>query len=611
MHQGLIRILAVAAGLNIGLGGVCAAQSGSLSLSLNANAAPGFVSLNVVLTAASAAPPAAIQWTLNYAAADVAGIAAVAGPAAIAADKTLTCASPRCVLWGINTRTIQSGVVAVLTLNLANTASSRVAFQLLDALAASVLADPIFVGAGNGPLAVITQPPVFTPAVAAGLGFRGSAAQVVWAGGWDTTIHLINTGGGVANARTQLFGDDGSPLTTALNFPQSQDPSAWLAAASLDQTLAAGATLVIDSTGADSQGTQIGSAQLSTAGNVGGFVRFRYAPIDQEAAVPLEIRNAGFYVLAFDSTNGLATGVGLANLTAAPANIPVVIRDNSGIQIDSGNISLPARGHFAFVAGNQFPRAAGQSGTLEFDTPAGFRISVLGLRFSPSGRFTTIPVAASNDTTGAGSLAHLVVGGGWTTSIQLINLGNTTAQAHLRFFDDNGGVLPIPVSSSPDPVLPPNSTVAIESTDTDDSALRTGSARLTSNGAVTGFIRFRYGPQNQEAIVPLETRNAGSYILEFDNTGGLATGVAVANLASSDGAISAIIRDTAGAPLGFETLAIPANGHSAFVLADRFRETVNQRGTVAFVTPPGGQVSVLGLRFPASGMFSTIPVVTP
>ena len=31
---------------------------------------------------------------------------------------------------------------------------------------------------------------------------------------------------------------------------------------------------------------------------------------------------------------------------------------------------------------------------------------------------------------------------------------------------------------------------------------------------------FRYNPNGQEAVVPLESRNANAYILAFDNTAG-------------------------------------------------------------------------------------------
>ncbi len=564
---------------------------------------------------------AAIQWTLNYPAAGVAQIVAVAGPAASAANKTLTCAGNRCVLWGLDAQTVQSGVVAVVTVEFAG-ASGAVAFQLTEALAASPLADPIPISTVNAPLVMATQPPVFPRGIAAGLGFTASVAQVALAGGWDTTINLINTGTGPADARTQFFGDNGDALSALLRLPQSQDPAAWLAASSLDQTLAPSATLAINSAGPDSQPPQAGSAQLSTAGSVGGFIRFRHTSrfdqtsMDREAAFPLETRNASSYFLACDNTNGASTGVSIANVTAVPADILVVIRDDSGMQIDSGSISLPANGHIAFVASEQFTNVANRRITMEFDTPVGGQISILGMRFPLGGGFTTIPAASSNDT-GNGSMAHLAVGGGWTTSIQLINLGNATVQAHLRFFDDNGLALTLPVTASGgatasvDPWLPPHSTIAIESTGADESPVQSGSVHVTSDGQVTGFVRFRYAPLYQEAMAPLETRNPGSYILAFDNTDGLATGVAVANVASTAGAIPVIIRDATGAQIGSETITIPGDGHSAFALSDRFPATVNQRGTLEFLTPPGGQVSVLGMRFLPSGAFSIIPVVVP
>ena len=38
---------------------------------------------------------------------------------------------------------------------------------------------------------------------------------------------------------------------------------------------------------------------------------------------------------------------------------------------------------------------------------------------------------------------------------------------------------------------------------------------------------FRYNPNGQEAVVPLERRNANAYLLAFDNTRGTATGIAI------------------------------------------------------------------------------------
>ena len=349
-----------------------------------------------------------------------------------------------------------------------------------------------------------------------------------------------------------------------------------------------------------------------------GFIRFRYAPRDQEAIVPLETRKAGAYLLAFDNTNGIATGVALANLTTGTAAIPVVIRDNTGAQLGSTTVQLSGKSHTAFVLSDRFTHVANLSGTIEFDTPAGGQISVLGIRFPPGGRFTTIPVVANTDR-GGGSLAHLAVGDNWTTTVELINFGVTSAQTHLKFFADDGTPLALPLTfaatsattSQVDQSMPPHSRLVIQSNALDGAPLQVGSAQLTGDGSVSGFIRFRYAPRDQEAIVPLESRNAASYILAFDNTNGLVAGVAVANLSPTAAAIPVVIRDSTGAPLGSSTVTLAPNAHNSFVLSDLFNATVNQTGTIEFDAPPASPISVLGFRFPASGAFSTIPVLAP
>ena len=101
-------------------------------------------------------------------------------------------------------------------------------------------------------------------------------------------------------------------------------------------------------------------------------------------------------------------------------------------------------------------------------------------------------------------------------------------------------------------VLSPNVATLIESANPD--ALQTGYAQLTADTGVGGFIRFRYSPRDQEAIVPLETRSASSYVLAFDDTSGIATGVAVANLEAASAVIPVLVRDNTGAQIGSATL---------------------------------------------------------
>ena len=443
----------------------------------------------------------------------------------------------------------------------------------------------------------------------------GSMAHMAVGDGWQSTTVLINPGASYAQAHVGYFLDDGSSFPMPLLISPG---GATTTSPRVDQIMPAHSTLAIDSQASGTAPLQVGSAEVSTDGNVSGYIRFRYAPRDQDALVPIETRQAAAYTLAFDNTNGIATGVAVANLVSSPAIIAVVIRDDTGAQIGSASISLPGLGHLSFVMTDQFANTANRSGTVEFDTPPNGRISMLGIRFPPGGRFTTIPVIASTDP-GGGALAHLAVGNGWQSTIELVNTSASPAQAHLKFFADDGSALPIPVSvagtpmaaSAIDQTLAPHQRFVVNSTASDGDPLQTGSAQLSIRGSVSGFIRFRYNPRDEEAIVPLESRNAAAYILAFDNLNGVATGVAISNLASTPASVPVVIRDSVGNHIGSDTINLAGNGHSAFVLSTQFLATANQAGSVEFDTPPAGNISVLGIRFDPSGVFSTIPVVTP
>jgi hypothetical protein len=141
-----------------------------------------------------------------------------------------------------------------------------------------------------------------------------------------------------------------------------------------------------------------------------------------------------------------------------------------------------------------------------------------------------------------------------------------------------------------------------------------GSAQLTTNGLVAGFAIFRYNLNGQEAVVPLENRNANSYLIAFDNTNGTSTGVAIANIAPSIPpqpikTISAILRDDTGTMLGQASISLIPNGHTSFGLSQKFPATANIRGTIEFDAPAGAQISVLGIRSPPALTFTTLPAL--
>jgi len=452
----------------------------------------------------------------------------------------------------------------------------------------------------------------------AGLSLSGSMAQLASGGGWDTTLTLVNTGETTGEALLNFFGNDGSSLQLPLTFPQAPSPAVPLVASTLDRSLNPNALLVVDSQQPGNPNTQVGSAQLLTSGNIGGFAIFKYAPTGQEAIVPLESGNAPSYVLAFDNTGALATGVALANVTTQAAKVPVIIRDDTGTQMGTATINLPAQGHTSFMLTGSYAITKSKRGTIEFDTPPSGRISALGLR--ANGRaLTTLPVLA-DVTAGGGSMAQVASGGGWQTTFTLVNAGTSAAQAQLSFFDNNGNPLSLPLTfvqsanmttttSTISQTIAAGATLVVLTQGANTEASLVGSAQLTTSGNVSGFAIYRYNPKGQEAVVPLEARNASGYVLAFDNTNGLATGLALANVSNQAVAVPVILRDDKGASLGMATINLAAHGHASFILANTYASVAGKRGTVEFDTPASAQISALGLRVTPTGAVTTIPAL--
>jgi len=459
------------------------------------------------------------------------------------------------------------------------------------------------------------------PAALANLNFVGSMPHIAAEENWTTTFTFVNKGSVPFTGRFSLFADTGDSLTLPLKFPQTSSASSLLAGA-LDRTLSANASLIVNTAGAQTPPVQVGSAQLAATGAIDGFAIFHLIPGAQEAVVPLETRNARSYLLAYDNIGGVVLGVALQNISTQPTNIPVLIRDDSGAEIGTGTLSLPGSGHTSFVLSNQFPVTANLRGTVEFDTPSAGQISVLGIRTTQLGTTTTLTTIPALSGAGAsgGSIAHLASGNGWTTTFVLVNTGTSPAHSHLKFLSDSGNLLSLPISfpqtgavsnaSTVDQTLTAGATLLIESTGAVTDPLLIGSAQLTSDGNVGGFVIFRYNPNGQEAVVPLESRQANSYIVAYDNTAGTATGIALNSVSSQQANIAVIIRDDNGAQIGSDSLALAPNGHYAFTMGtDRYAQTAGIRGTIEFVTPPGGQVGALGIRIPIAHTFTTLPAL--
>jgi hypothetical protein len=443
----------------------------------------------------------------------------------------------------------------------------------------------------------------------------GSLAHLTSGGGWETSIAVVNLGPASAAMSLSFFGDSGSPLNLPLTFPQSALSPASVP--SVSQTLSSNAMLLLDTNPPANVPLSEGWASLTSPGDVNAYEIFHYGPSGQEAVVPMQTAGGGYYQLVYDNTslvNTLGTGVAIANGANQPASVPFIANDDTGTLIASGTVSVPALGHTAFTLSDQYPATAGKRGTLTFTKPLQGQISVLGIR-SNGDSFTTIPVNGLRAAL-SGNMAHIVSGGGWRTVFYLANPTAKPSTITLSFFDDAGNPLALPLTflqtgatltaATITRTLAVGSTLAIQAQGL-DSQVALGSAQLTSDLGANAFALFRYDPSGQEATVPFETRNAGGYVLAFDNTAPLATGVAIANLSNQAASVGMILRDDAGITLQNATIPVPANGHYAFVLGGVYPLAAGRRGTVEFDS--SAQISVIGIR--ANGnAFTSIPVLT-
>ena len=179
--------------------------------------------------------------------------------------------------------------------------------------------------------------------------------------------------------------------------------------------------------------------------------------------------------------------------------------------------------------------------------------------------FGLAPYPLSNATPAfVGSMGHLAAEENWTTTFTLVNKGGAASQTTLNFFGDasdptGNGPLPLPLvfpqqgtasifltASYSQSVAANASLIVTTAPGAPNSQVLVGSAQMAATGAVGGFSIFHQTLTSQEAVVPLETRSANSYVLAYDNTSGVALGVAVDNISAQNAVIPLIIRNDAG-----------------------------------------------------------------
>ena len=113
------------------------------------------VSLDLTLSVAPGSAPASVEWTYSYSAGDFTGVSVAAGPAALAAGKSVSCngtpGSYRCLLFGINSTALRNGVVATATFTVSpTTPSTSSTVQVINSGGAMGSGIPVAITATSG-----------------------------------------------------------------------------------------------------------------------------------------------------------------------------------------------------------------------------------------------------------------------------------------------------------------------------------------------------------------------------------------------------------------------------------------------------------------------------
>jgi glucuronoarabinoxylan endo-1,4-beta-xylanase len=310
------------------------------------------------------------------------------------------------------------------------------------------------------------------------------------------------------------------------------------------------------------------------------------------------------------------TGIAVVNYSLNTANMTFSLRDGKGTIIATGHGTLPAAGYFAkfinelvkiapdFNLPPEFPNAI-HFGSLEIISDRS--LSVLALRGTMSQRneflMTTTPIADLTQPLGYNPqyFAQFANGGGYTTSLLLLNTSNRVETGTVQIFDDSGKPLAVNQVGG---MTGSSFRYSIDSggawqfqTDGFPTNTQSGWVILTpdaGNPAPIGSGVFRFNPGNiliSESGIPssVSVTHARAYV---DLSGNHNMGLAIANISNTTATITikAFQADgtaLVGANQGFLDLA--AGGHDAR-FADQFISNL-----------PAGFTGVLDI-------FSTVPI---
>jgi uncharacterized repeat protein (TIGR01451 family) len=221
----------------------------------------------------------------------------------------------------------------------------------------------------------------------------GTLAHIAAGGGWATTFTVVNTDTVPIVVRVNLYAETGAALTLPLTFPQAGG-GADVSASFVQRSLPVNGSLLIESDALPA--AAVGWADILSTGHAGAYAIFRIRVTgrpDQEGTATLDPNSQASFSMPFDNTGGYVGAMAICTTTAAPATVTATVWDENGALIGQQTLNpLSGWGHTSFALAGQMPYVSGRRGVIVFQSVTGAPITALGLRFTPTNSFTSVPI---------------------------------------------------------------------------------------------------------------------------------------------------------------------------------------------------------------------------
>jgi len=387
-------------------------------------------------------------------------------------------------------------------------------------------------------------------------------SDLAFAGGFQTTLTLINYSPQAVTCTTNFYSDSGAPLLvpftqgTIATRTDVVPPGGSIH----DQTIASLTAAVSE-----------GWAHSTCTGPVEASLLYRLytnGVATSEAGVNAETAPTTSFV-TFAQT---ATGVAYANpSTTQSATVTFTVFSNAGASLGSTSVTL---GPLAHGSANLGPLLGLSSFTGMVEIVSSIPIISLSLNAEAFPVISSLPPGdlPSGFAGGGGTASYyfsdLAFAGGFQTTLTLINYSPQSVTCTTNFYSDSGGPLLVPFTqgtiSTRTDVLPAGGSIHDQTIASLTAAVSEGWARSSCTGPVQASLLYRLyttnGVATSEAGVNAETAPT-SVFATFAQT---ATGVAYANPSTTQSAsITFEVYSAAGARLGSQTVTLGPLAHSS------------------------------------------------